>query len=104
MILVLSDDKKSVSFETDHFSLYAIAQMKQKTMPNVMCGDVNDDKAVDATDALWVLQHSVELRMLTETEQKAADVTDIGKVDTKDVSPTSWKTVELIDRFDVEKE
>ena len=104
MILVLSDDKKSVSFETDHFSLYAIAQMKQKTMPNVMCGDVNDDKAVDATDALWVLQHSVELRMLTETEQKAADVTDIGKVDTKDALQILQKTVELIDRFDVEKE
>ena len=72
--------------------------------PDVLYGDVNNDQAVDATDALWVLQHSVELRTLTETELKAADVTDLGKVDTKDALQILQKTVELIDRFDVEKD
>ena len=72
--------------------------------PEVLYGDVNNDQAVDATDALWVLQHSVELRTLTETELKAADVTDLGKVDTKDALQILQKTVELIDQFDVEKE
>ena len=71
---------------------------------DVIYGDVNDDKKVDATDALWVLQHSVELRTLTETELKAADVTDLGKVDTKDALQILQKTVELIDQFDVETE
>ena len=77
-------------------------EFKQK--PDVIYGDVNDDKKVDATDALWVLQHSVELRTLTETELKAADVTDLGKVDTKDALQILQKTVDLIDQFDVEKE
>ena len=72
--------------------------------PEVLYGDVNNDKKVDATDALWVLQHSVELRTLTETELKAADVTDLGKVDTKDALQILQKTVDLIDQFDVEKE
>ena len=71
--------------------------------PDVIYGDVNNDKKVDATDALWVLQHSVELRTLTETELKAADVTDLGKVDTRDALQILQKTVELIDKFDVEK-
>ena len=71
--------------------------------PDVIYGDVNNDKKVDATDALWVLQHSVELRTLTETELKAADVTDLGKVDTRDALQILQKTVELIDQFDVEK-
>ena len=70
---------------------------------DVIYGDVNNDKKVDATDALWVLQHSVELRTLTETELKAADVTDLGKVDPKDALQILQKTVELIDQFDVEK-
>ena len=72
--------------------------------PEVLYGDVNNDQAVDATDALWVLQHSVELRTLTETELKAADVTDLGKVDTKDALQILQKTVDLIDQFDVEKQ
>ena len=81
------------------------AEEKMATLePDVMYGDVNDDKKVDATDALWVLQHSVELRTLTETELKAADVTDLGKVDTKDALQILQKTVELIDQFDVEKQ
>ena len=81
------------------------AEEKMATLePDVMYGDVNDDKKVDATDALWVLQHSVELRTLTETELKAADVTDLGKVDTKDALQILQKTVDLIDQFDVEKQ
>ena len=68
-----------------------------------MHGDVNNDNQVNATDALWVLQHTVDLRKLTETELEAADVTDLGKVDTKDALQILQKTVELIDQFDVEK-
>ena len=81
------------------------AEEKMATLePEVLYGDVNNDKKVDATDALWVLQHSVELRTLTETELKAADVTDLGKVDTKDALQILQKTVDLIDQFDVEKQ
>ena len=39
---------------------------------------------VDLLDAIWILQHSGELRTLTPDQQKAADVNDDGEVDLLD--------------------
>ena len=38
----LSSDKKSVSFETDHFSMYALAELKKQ--------DTTDDNNISGTD------------------------------------------------------
>ena len=37
-------------------------------------GDVNEDEAINSTDALWVLQATVNNRTLTESQRSAADV------------------------------
>ena len=42
------------------------------------------DDPVDLLDAIWILQHSGELRTLTADQQKAADVNDDGEVDLLD--------------------
>ena len=43
-------------------------------------GDVNNDGAVAATDALYVLQHAAGLRTLSAAEQARGDYTGDGKV------------------------
>ena len=62
----------------------------------VTLGDVNDDKKIDATDALWVLQHSVDLRTLTDREKQAADVNKDGKINPADALRVLQYTVGLI--------
>lgn len=47
-------------------------------------GDVNEDKAVNSTDALWVLQASVNNRTLTTNQKSAADVNKDGAVNSTD--------------------
>ena len=42
------------------------------------------DDPVDLLDAIWILQHSGELRTLTADQQKAADVNGDGEVDLLD--------------------
>ena len=48
--------------------------------PEYLLGDVDEDKDIDPTDALWALQGFVTSRMLTETQEKAADVDTVGGV------------------------
>lgn len=47
-------------------------------------GDVNNDKVVNSTDALVILQHSVKLITLTSAQLKVADMTGDGAVNSVD--------------------
>lgn len=65
-------------------------------------GDVDNSKKVDASDALVVLQITVDLRNPTRPEADAGDVNGDGLLDTKDALQILQRTVELIDRFEVQ--
>ena len=62
-------------------------------------GDINHDGRADASDALLVLQHSVELVTLRDAEFTAADVNLNGVVDASDALLILQYSVGLIDRL-----
>ncbi len=47
-------------------------------------GDANLDKKVNSIDALNILEFSVGKRVFSDTQKKAADITNDGKIDSKD--------------------
>ena len=66
-------------------------------------GNVNADKAIDASDALIVLQYTVDLRDLTPEEFQRADVNADDNANTTDALLILQYTVELIDKFPADK-
>ena len=66
---------------------------------DVMYGDVDGDKAVTATDALWALQAYVGSRELDEAQTKAADVNIDKTVDTSDALAILQFAVKLRDKL-----
>ena len=66
-------------------------------------GDVDNNGKVDASDALAVLQHSVELRGLGGAELTAADVDANGQTDASDALCILQRSVGLIEEFPVER-
>lgn len=52
--------------------------------PAYKLGDVNDDKKVTTTDAVWILQNTVKGRDFTDVQKSAADVNGDTKVSTTD--------------------
>ena len=71
--------------------------------PDVKLGDVNKDTKIDATDALWVLQKTVGLKELSESEAAAADVDRSGEINATDALYILQMTVELITEFPTAK-
>ena len=71
--------------------------------PDVKLGDVNKDTKIDATDALWVLQKTVGLKELSESEAAAADVDRSGEINVTDALYILQMTVELITEFPTAK-
>jgi hypothetical protein len=54
------------------------------TVLSIICGDVNDDGVVDSGDAILILQYSVGLIELTDTQLRAGDCNNDGTVDSGD--------------------
>ena len=65
-------------------------------------GDVDNNKEVDASDALIALQYSVQLRDLNRAENRAADVNGDGLIDASDALLILQKSVNLISTFAVD--
>ena len=65
-------------------------------------GDVNSDGAVDAADAVLVLQYAASLIDNSAIDMQAADVNNDGSVDTADAVLILQKAAELIDKFPAE--
>ena len=66
-------------------------------------GDLNGDAQVDASDALLVLQHSVNLAVIEDGLKPMADVDESGAIDATDALSILQKSVELIDVFPAEE-
>ena len=66
---------------------------------SVKLGDVNGDTEINPTDALMVLQHTVELIDLNETQRAAADVNKDQQINPTDALKILQYTVELITEF-----
>lgn len=66
-------------------------------------GDVDQDKTISASDALLVLQHSVQLTKLEYEDADVADVSGDCEINAADALQILQHSVELIDRFEAEK-
>lgn len=91
---------RTASFVTTHFSTYVVAETHEP-MPLQTVGDINADKAINASDALIALQHSVKLVKLTGDAFTAADVNVNGTVDATDALYILQYSVYLIDTLPV---
>ncbi len=70
---------------------------------NVKLGDVNNDAAIDAKDALLALKAAVGKATLTADQTKAADVNGDGAINAKDALEILKFAVRKIDKFSAEK-
>ncbi len=70
--------------------------------PAYVWGDINNDKDINASDALLALQHSVQLMELDGEALRVADVNQDGKVDASDALLILQYSVHLIDHFPAE--
>ena len=92
----LSDDQQALIPQEKRDKITdLLAKIEELKNPYTL-GDVNDDGAIDASDALRVLQFSVELIDLTETEQLAANVNGDANIDAGDALMILQCSVELI--------
>lgn len=66
-------------------------------------GDVDNNDEINASDALTVLQYSVQLRQLNKAENRAADANGDGLINASDALLILQHSVKLIDGFEVDK-
>lgn len=71
--------------------------------PSLSMGDVNSDGSINPTDALFVLQDTVDLRFFAPDEKSMADVNDDGAVNATDALQILQHSVGLISEFANEK-
>lgn len=69
----------------------------------VAYGDVDGNGAIEASDALIILQFVVKLKIANEQQTVAADVDGNGRVEASDALALLQKVVKLIEKFPVEK-
>ena len=62
-----------------------------------LLGDVNGDGKINSTDAVWVLQHAVGLRTLTDAQKSLADVNKDGNINSTDAVWILQRSVGLRD-------
>ncbi len=85
-----------LTFTTDHFSLYIIAQFAVKP------GDVTGDGVVNSGDAIEVLRHDAKAVTLTDAQLAAANVDDNESVDSNDAILILQYDAKAIDKFPIE--
>ena len=76
-----------------------VASVPAAGASSLRMGDVNGDGAINPSDALLVLQHTVQLRMLNEAELSMGDVSGDNAINTVDALNILQYSVSLIDRF-----
>lgn len=105
----MTQGKKRITlrFETQGEGLwqdyrYTVHSLAAEEAP-IRYGDINEDDAVTAEDALHALQHTVGLRKLSGSSYLAGDVDGSSAIDAKDALYILQHTVELIDQFPIEQ-
>lgn len=80
--------------------LHQVGSYKAYSTVPYKLGDVNEDKAVNSTDAQWILQHTVGLRNppLTANQKMAADVNKDSAVNSTDAQWVLQASVGLRDK------
>ncbi|MBR2152329.1 MAG: InlB B-repeat-containing protein [Clostridia bacterium] len=69
----------------------------------ILYGDIDGDKIVDASDALLVLQFTVDkISNFSDVQKESADVDDDGEISISDALYILHKSVDKIDKFPVE--
>lgn len=91
---------RATYFENMQTTLGFICEQEEKPEVVLKIGDVNDDKIINATDALMVLRHSVKEITLKNNEFIRADVTKDNTVNATDALQILRYAVKEIDRFD----
>lgn len=91
---------RATYFENMQTTLGFICEQEAKPGVVLKIGDVNDDKTINATDALMVLRHSVKEITLKDNEFIRADVTNDNTVNATDALQILRYAVKEIDRFD----
>lgn len=67
-------------------------------------GDVDGNGQIDSMDALAVLQHEAQIKMLTEAYWQAADVDGNGQIDSMDALAILQKEAGILTAFPIEKQ
>lgn len=70
----------NVYVSTDSVNLTKVASLEYGTEPEYTLGDVDNDGKINSSDALLVLQHSVEILTLKDNALLAADVDKDGRI------------------------
>ncbi len=84
-----------LTFITDHFSLYIIAQFAVKP------GDVTGDGVVNSGDAIEVLRHDAKAVTLTNAQLAAANVDGNDRIDSNDSILILQYDAKAIDKFPI---
>ncbi len=92
--------KKIISVLLVSALIFALAVVPSAAQGKYIYGDANDDGNVSSIDALIILQYSVELAELSETQQILADVTGDGSVNSADALDVLRYAIGTIEKFD----
>lgn len=85
-------------FDPLHFSITS-NNSSSFTLDYTVLGDINEDGAINSTDAQLALQHSTQQITLTELQKRAADVNEDGLIDATDSLLINQYSVQLISTF-----
>lgn len=96
--------------DTDLGAQSVVVMYQGKKLPPItvkirefLYGDLNNDGTVDSMDALLVLEHDTDLRLLPENMYAFADVNDDGIVDSLDALEILQYDAEITNEMPVEK-
>jgi hypothetical protein len=104
----LNAAKTTITFETDHFSFYAIAELEQKTPidpdPTApILGDADGDGAVTISDVTEIQKYLALLADFDEAKQLIADADGDGKVTVNDATELQKHLAQLPANKNIEK-
>jgi hypothetical protein len=94
----LDKNNKCITFETDHFSMFALSEEKETEEP-IALGDVNGDGKITTDDARMALQAALNKINLTSEQETRADVDNTEGVSTDDARLILQRALDKIDCF-----
>ena len=98
----LAADQQQLIAQEKRDKIPALLEQIEKLKHPYTLGDVDNNEAINPTDALMALQHTVQLITLDDTQFLAADVDGSGEVNATDALEILQYTVDLRDHFSIE--
>lgn len=75
----LDEENKKISFQTDHFSDWALVAVASETSAEAIAGDIDNSETIDLTDLILALRLCTDLPV-SSAVYTAADVNEDGKI------------------------